>query len=117
MPTYSWADDEHHWTVMTSIATRDDPQACPQCGAQGSRQIDAPSIDKTSAGGWNQQAYNPGLGCWTKSVRHGEQIAKSRGLEPVGNEPVENLHKAAEKQREDTREQRWRDADRQMLYD
>lgn len=117
MPSFTWACDEHHWIVLSSIAGRDEPQACPKCGKAGARQIDAPFIDKTAAGGWNQQSYNPGLGCWTKSVKDGERIAKARGLEPVGTEPVENLHKHFDKQREETREQRWRDADRVMLYD
>ena len=116
MPSYTWACQEHHWIVMTSIATRDEPSQCPKCGAAGKRQFDAPHIDKTAAGGWNQQSFNPGLGCWTKSTRHGEQIAKSRGLEPVGNEPVENLHKHYDQKREETSAKRWRDADRDMVY-
>lgn len=117
MPTYEWACDKHIWEVVTTISARDEPSACPKCGTPGTRQLTLPNIDKTAAGGWNQQSYNPGLGCWTKSVKHGEEIAKRRGLEPVGNEPVENLHKAAEKQKAETREKRWRDADRQLLYD
>ncbi len=117
MPTYTWACQEHYWIVSTSVATRDDPSSCPKCAAAGTRQIDAPNIDKTAAAGWNQQSFNPGLGCWTKSTKEAELIAKRRGLEPVGNEPVENLHKAADKTREETREQRWRDADRVMVYD
>lgn len=119
MPTYGWRCKEcgHEWDVFTTIAHRDDPETCSQCPGAGERTLSAPSIDKTAAGGWNQQSYNPGLGCWTKSTKHAEQIAKSRGLEPVGNEPAENLHRAAEKQQAATREQRWRDADRVLLYD
>jgi hypothetical protein len=119
MPTYSWIDEEHHWLVFTSISTRNDPQACPKCGKDGTRApwMDAHNVDKEAAGSWNQQSFNPGLGCWTNSTKHAEQIAASRGLEPIGNEPPENLHKMAEKTKAETREQRWRDADRQMLYD
>lgn len=112
MPTYSWICDEHHWTVMTSISTRNDPQDCPKCGKAGTRAsyMDAPNIDKTAAGSWNQQSYNPGLGCWTNSTKHAEQIAKERGLEPLGNEPVENVHKHFDQKRKEMHEQRWKDS-------
>jgi hypothetical protein len=116
VPQYTWADNDHYWIVSTTVATRDDPQSCPKCGTPGTRQIDLPNLDKTSAGSWNQQSYNPGLGCWTKSTKHAEQIAKQRGLEPIGNEPVDNLHKNFEKQREETRAERWRNADRELVY-
>ena len=114
-PTYDWACDKHIWEVVCRIADRDEPSTCPKCGAPGTKQLSAPNIDKTSAGSWNQTSYNPGLGCWTKSTKHAEQIAKARGLEPVGNEPIDNIHKKFEKDREEKREARWAD-DREMLY-
>jgi putative FmdB family regulatory protein len=119
MPMYTWGCRPcgRLWDVASTVAERDHPQACAKCQAEGERQLTLPNLDKTSAGSWNQQSYNPGLGCWTQSTKHAEQIAKSRGLEPIGNEPPENLHKMAEKTKAETREQRWRDADRQMLYD
>jgi putative FmdB family regulatory protein len=115
MPTYDWACSKHTWEVVCKMAERDDPSSCPKCGEAGTKLLSAPNIDKTSAGSWNQASYNPGLGCWTHSTKHAEQIAKARGLEPVGNEPPENILKKHEKQREETRAARWAD-DREMLY-
>lgn len=119
MPSYSFIDDEHHWLVFTSIGRRNDPQTCPKCGKPGERApwLDAPNIDRDSAGSWNAGEFNPGLGKVTYGVKDAERQAKRMGLEPVGNEPPDNLHKAAEKRQQETREQRWRDADRNMLYD
>lgn len=118
MPVYVWKCAEHgNWDVQMRVADMDLVQACPTCGSHGTRQLTAPNIDKTAAGSWNQQSYNHGLGCWTKSQKHAEQIAKSRGLEPVGNEPPDNLHKAAEKTQQEIRDKRWAEADRVKLYD
>jgi hypothetical protein len=79
--------------------------------------MDAPNIDKNAAGSWNAAAWNPGLGSVTTGIKDAERQAKARGLEPIGSEPVEKLHSRFETQREETREKRWRDADRVMLYD
>ena len=114
MPTYAWKCTDpgcgSHWDVVSTVADRDSPSPCPACSASGARQITIPNIDKTAAGGWNQQSFNPGLGCWTKNQKHASQIAKERGLIEVGNEPPENMIKAAERQREETRQARWDDA-------
>lgn len=118
MPSYSWSCPAgHDWVAFTSIASRNDPQTC-KCGEPGHRTQwkDAPYLDRDSAGSWNSGSYNPGLGMVTSGIKDAERKAKARGMEPVGTEPVENLHKSFEKQREETREKRWRDADRVMLY-
>ena len=119
-PSYTWRDSEHEWIVITSVDSRNNPRACPTCGADGTRsEVEPFRIDKlclTTGSGVSTEEYNPGLGCVTKSIKDAERIAKSRGLEPVGNEPPENLHKHFDRQREETREQRWRDADRVMVY-
>jgi hypothetical protein len=117
MPQYVWADDDHLWTVTTTVALRDEPSSCPECKAPGVRQITLPNIDKTAAGSWNQQSYNPGLGCWTKSWKHGREIAKARGLEEIGNEDPEKVHKHYDNQRKETRERRWAEVDREKVYD
>lgn len=112
MPTYTWGHDDHEWDVLASVSTRDEPQDCPKCGKAGERRSwrDAPNIDKTSAGSWNQQSYNPGLGCWTENQKHAEKIAASRGLVPIGNEKPETVEKAMAAKREEIRESRWAEA-------
>lgn len=119
MPTYSWGCREgHEWDVVSTVAERKNPQACPTCGGEGLLcEVYSLNIDKTAAGSWNQASYNPGLGCWTESTKHARQIAKARGLEEIGNEPVENVHKHYDQQRKDTWKRRWAEADREKLYD
>lgn len=116
-PTYEWTCSDHNWDVMVPIANSEDPQSCPTCNKPGRRVITAPHIDRVAAGAWNQASYNPALGCWTKSWKHGREIAKARGLEEVGNTPVETLHKEAEKKNRDNRQRRWDEADRVKVYD
>ncbi len=99
------------------MADRDTPQACPVCAGPGLRGLTLPNIDKTAAGGWNQAAFNPGLGCWTESTKHARQIAKARGLEEAGTTPPEAMSKHFEQQRKETWKRRWADADREMKYD
>ena len=55
------------------------------------------------------------MGQWTKSTKDARKIAKSRGMEEVGTEPVENLHKKFDKQREEAHAKSWAD-DREMKY-
>jgi putative FmdB family regulatory protein len=120
MPTYEWdcVGCRVTWDVVTRIAERDEPQRCPKCQALGTRNpVVLCAIDKSAASDWNNVSYNPGLGCWTKSWKHGREIAKSRGMEEIGNEPVENIHKKYEKQRAETRAKRWEEADRVKVYD
>jgi hypothetical protein len=37
--------------------------------------------------------YNPGLGCIVRNSAHRKEIAKQKGLEEIGNEKPETLHK------------------------
>jgi hypothetical protein len=106
------------WEVIATVAERDEPSYCPKCGGQGVRsQVYLVNVDKVAAGDWNRVSYNPGLGEWTKSWKHGREIAKSRGLEEVGNTAPEALHRQAEQTQADTRERRWADADREKVYE
>lgn len=73
----------------------------------GDRMITAPNISDT-ARDWNRQGFNPGLGCYTKSWAHGREIAKARGLEEVGNERPEVIHKQAAETQQAKHEARWK---------
>ncbi len=119
MPIYDLECDpcKHRWDVAKPMADYDKPEPCPKCGVPGLRLVTLVNIDKTAAGGWNTQAYNPALGCYTRSDQHAAKIAKSRGLECVGNEPPEKIHAAMERTKADTTAQRWAEADREKLYD
>ena len=116
MPTYDWSDGTHRWVVVSTIADRDEPSNCPKCQAPGTRMISLPAPVSVTAGDWNRGSYNPGLGCYTRSWKHGRQIAKERGLEEVGDTDPNALYKADEKSREDKRAARWAD-DRELVYE
>lgn len=105
----------HRFEVIKPLSAIDNEERC-ECGEVSERQIGLTRLDKTSAGGWNQQSYNPALGQWTKSTKHARDIAKAKGLIEVGNEPPENIHKHFDKQREETRTQRYEDALRDKVY-
>lgn len=115
MPTYPHFCHKcaHDWDVVTTIAERNDPAPCPKCRTVGERQLTVAGIN--GAADWNTQSFNPGLGCYTKNTRDARRIAKSRGYQEVGNEPVESIHKAYDKQRADAKQKRWAD-DREKLY-
>ena len=117
MPTYMWTCDpcERDWDVVCRIAERDEPSPCPKCQATGKR-VEILRTNFTGASDWNVQGFNPGLGCYTKSTKHAREIAKRRGMEEVGSEKLETIHKHFDKQREETRAERWREADREKLY-
>ena len=117
MPTYVYFDGQHEWDVIKRIAEIDNPEQCPECGLEGRRLLQAPMLDRSAASDWNEQTWHPALGCYTKSNAHARKIAKSRGLEEVGTEKPEAIHKAFEKQREETREKRWAEADRVKVYE
>lgn len=93
---------------------------CPRCAGDVVKGVANFQVDKlclTTGSGISTEEFNPGLGCYTKSTKDAERIAMKRGMEPIGTEPVENLHKKYEKQKQETREERWRQADRVMVYE
>lgn len=115
MPTYIYrCEKEHQWDVVKPMSQLDAPERCEACGEPGTRQI--ARVNFNGASDWNSQTFNPALGCYTRNTRHARQIAKSRGYEEIGNEPVEKIHSTFEKQREETRAKRWAEADREKLY-
>lgn len=104
-----------HWDVVKSVASIDRPEQCEGCGKPGVRRIAKTNF--TGASDWNTQTFHPALGCEVKNNRHARQIAKERGLIEVGNEKVETVHKYFDRQRKETAENRWKEADRVKLYD
>ena len=117
MPTYEYACKcGNRWDVIKRMAAYDDPENCPKCSSLGDRQVVGCNIDRTAASGWANQQFHPGLGCYTRSDQHARKIAKSRGLEEVGNEPPEKIHAAMERAKAETSAQRWADADREKQY-
>ena len=120
MPIYLYKCREcaADWDVAKSMAQLDRAEECPSClAANGSSSRVMQSVNFTGAGDWNTQTFHPALGTVVRNNAHARQIAKSRGLIEVGNEAPEKIHSACEKQRADTRDERWKDADRVKVYE
>lgn len=120
MPTYEYLCSvcENPFDVIRPMAQIDDLIECPECGRHcqpHERRISRTNF--TGASDWNNQTWNPALGCYTKSNREASKIAKDRGLIELGSEKVETVHKHFDRQREETREQRWQDAARVKLHE
>lgn len=122
MPVYPYycRPCDETWDVVKAMAESHSPEHCPRCAGDAEKGVANFQVDTqcfTTGGVGSGESFNPGLGCVTKSTKHAEQIAKSRGLEPIGTEPVDKLHKTFEKKREETRAERWRQADRAMAFE
>ena len=106
MPTYPYRCQdgacEYEFEVIKSMAEIDRPEICLRCAKPAQRYIGRTHF--TGAADWNRQEWNPGLGCYTKGWKDAEKKAKSRGLEPIGNEKPETIHKHHEK----ARAEKWR---------
>lgn len=116
MPTYEYrCKAGHNFDVVKRISELDRDERC-DCGEGADRQVTLPAPVSVTAGDWNRVSYNPGLGQWTKSWKHGREVAKSKGLVEVGDTPMETVHKDAERTRADRYKARW-DDDRVKQYD
>lgn len=119
MPTYEYQCDKCNirWDVIKSISMLENAEFCSTCNIASKRCISAPALDRTSASGWNNQQFNPALGCYTRNDQHAKKIAKSRGLEEIGNEHPDKMHDYFEKKREEIKQDRWAEVDREKVYD
>jgi putative FmdB family regulatory protein len=106
MPTYPYKCarcGENH-DIVKSIKLASQEEICPRCEITLDRVWVAPQIIGAKV---ENAEYNVGLGCVTKSKRHREEIAKSRGLIEVGNETPDTLHKESVVKRQVEREKEW----------
>lgn len=117
MPQYPYfcSPCDHTWDVIKPMSESHSPERCPNCQAEAVKGACAFNIDKlalTTGGVGSGEQFNPGLGCMVQSTRHAEQIAKARGLEPVGSEPIEKIHKHFDKAREEKNKLAWAETDK-----
>jgi hypothetical protein len=61
--------------------------------------------------------FSPVLGKVVSSTKEVQKEAKARGMIEVGSEKPETLHKHFDRQREETRRQRYEDAAREKVYE
>jgi putative FmdB family regulatory protein len=104
MPTYPYQCSNdlcgHTFDVVKSLSEIDQPEHCDKCQATAERFIGNTSF--YGASDWDKAEFNPGLGCVTRNGKHRREIAKSRGLEELGNDysKPERMISESEKARE-----------------
>jgi putative FmdB family regulatory protein len=106
-PTYEWTCDkcDKEYETIQSIKEYNGVDFCPDCGNKATRVW---SCNISFIGTKVEDAeYNVGLGKITKSKRHREEIAKSMGLEEIGNENPDKIHDKNEKEKADKRKKAW----------
>lgn len=79
---------------------------CSRCGEISTRQFFPQRLYFTGTKVEHAE-YNPGLGCITRNANHRNEIAKQKGLEEIGNEAPDKIHKHFDKRREEKREEIW----------
>jgi len=109
MPAYPYVcpNCDHSFDVIKRMKFIDSTEKCRKCGThldKNHRKIATQTFRDEKV---EDITWDMALGCYVKSNKHRRQIAKSRGLEEVGNEPLDNMIKHYEKQREDTAKARW----------
>lgn len=108
-PTYDYLCEkcELEFEVIKSIHDYKTPEKCTKCGKQAikifSRQVHFIGTKIEDA------EFNVGLGKITKSKRHRDELAKRMGLEELGNEKPEVIHKTFDQAREDKLRKSWED--------
>lgn len=97
---------DHAFEVIKPIAAIDNPESCPKCSSPDSQRY----IARThfyGASDWDRAEYNPAFGKIVRNAQHRKELAKRHGMEEVGNEPVESLHKHYDTERERRIDESW----------
>jgi hypothetical protein len=94
--------------VVKPASAMQDVEHCGKCQMVSDRQF-VPSRVWFNGTSVEHAEYNPGLGCIVKNSSHRKEIAKQKGLEEIGNETPEKLHKYFDQVREEKREKAWDD--------
>lgn len=101
---YRCANCAREWDVVKAVADIDRDEPC-DCGELGTRYIARTHF--YGASDWDSAEFNHGLGCVVRNGRHRRELAKSMGLEEIGNERVEKIHDHYDSLRADKRKKRW----------
>ena len=97
---------EHEFEVIKPIAAIEDPESCPECKADGAERY----IGRThfyGANDWDKAEFNPAFGQIVRNGQHRKELAKRHGMEEVGNESVEKIHKHYDSERERRSDESW----------
>ncbi len=121
MPTYPYSCQscDNAFEVIKSLSRYDTEETCTKCGGLAQRRI--ARCNFMGAKDW-EPSYNPAFGCVVKSKAHQREILsryKDHGKEfiEIGNEPVENIHKHFDRQREEKRAKVWSESHEKVLHE
>jgi len=98
----------HSFDVIKPAAEYQSPELCPRkaCGAPARKEF-VPRKTYLSGTAVQEAEFNPGLGCIVKNKQHRAEICRQRGLEEIGNEKPETIHRHFDREREERRERAW----------
>lgn len=103
---YSCKNCQNEFEVIKPLRDLDNPETCSSCGSCETVRV-VRRFHFYGANDWDKAEFNPAFGCIVRNNLHRKELAKRHGYEEIGNEPVENIHKHYEAQREAAREAAW----------
>lgn len=108
MPTYDFAcaKCDEPFEIIQSIKEYDGKANCPSCGIESRERIFSANAFFIGSKVEDKE-FNPGLGIITKNAKHRRDEARARGLEEVGTEAPEKIHKASENLRAEKLKRSW----------
>lgn len=100
---------EKDFDVVKSHHESDKDEVCPKCGEFGVRDFAPKKIHLMNTKVTHAE-FNPGLGCVVNNKKHMSELCKIKGVEPIGNEKPESIHKHYDKAREEKADKAYEDA-------
>jgi hypothetical protein len=77
----------------------DNVETCPACGSQDNRRKVIGGTGFFGEKDWDTKHFSHALGKVVKSYADEKRIAREMGMEEIGNEPVDNVHKYFEERK------------------
>lgn len=90
---------------VRKVAQMNEPATCP-CGGLASRQF-APGRIHLFGTSVEHPEFNHGLGMVIKNKKHRKDEARARGMEEIGNEKTESIHKHDEQALKEKLRRNW----------
>lgn len=106
----------HSFDVVKSHTESSTPETCQKCNTLAIKEF-APRRVYFTGEKTIDAEYNPGLGCVVKSAQHRKEVAKALGVEEIGNECPDKVHKHFDQAREQKNLQAYEEADRGWVGD
>ena len=91
---------DHEFEVIKSYKDIENPEACEKCEKCATRYI-ALSQSFSGEADWDTAHYSQALGKVVRNNADARKQAKAAGMEEMGTEPVDKIHKHYDKMRAD----------------